>query len=290
MPRRDGVFVVGAQTSPQLWTSAVDVGAQQVCVLPEQEPELVRQLAEAVDAGPAGSRCGRVIAVMAGRGGAGASMFSAALALCAGDALLVDVDPFGGGIDLLLGAERDPGLRWPDVHVQSGRLGWPALRAVLPRRRDLSILSGSRVFHEIEPGAVTAVVDAGRRGGVSVICDLPRGLTPAALAGLHSADLVVVMTSCDVRAVAATAATVTVLRTLNPAIGLVVRGPSPGGLLAREAAAAAAAPLLAAMRPEPRLAQQLEHGGLRLRNRSPLAHAAREVLDAAIRSAPGRAA
>lgn len=250
----------------------------------------MHHLAEAADTGRSPAATAPMVAVVSGRGGAGASVFSAAVALSAGEALLVDLDPCGGGIDLLLGCEADPGLRWPDVHVQGGRLGWAAVRAALPRRDGLSILSGTRSFHEVDTGALAAVVDAARRGGVNVVCDVPRQFGPAALSALQSADLVVVVTSCDVRSVAATAATVTLLRTMNSAVGVVVRGPSPGGLSGRDAAAAAAAPLLGAMRPEPRLDQQLEQGGLRLRPRSPLARAAQMVLGVAHRGGQGRAA
>jgi hypothetical protein len=69
-----------------------------------------------------------------------------------------------------------------------------------------------------------------------------------------------------------------VLTTINPNLGLVVRGPSPGGLRAVEIADITGLPLLAAMKAEPQLAEQLECGGLRLRRRSALATAARRVL------------
>jgi hypothetical protein len=69
-----------------------------------------------------------------------------------------------------------------------------------------------------------------------------------------------------------------VLSAINPNVGLAVRGPSPGGLRAAEVAEIAAVPLLASMRAEPRIAELLEHGGLRLRRRSALASAARRVL------------
>jgi hypothetical protein len=81
-----------------------------------------------------------------------------------------------------------------------------------------------------------------------------------------------------VRACAATATIAPVLSVVNPNIGLVVRGPSPGGLRAADVAATAGIPLLASMRAEPRIAEQLEHGGLRLGRRSALAAAARRVL------------
>ena len=66
--------------------------------------------------------------MIAGRGGAGASVFATALAQTAADALLVDADPCGGGIDLVLGCERETGLRWPDLTLQGGRLSYTALR------------------------------------------------------------------------------------------------------------------------------------------------------------------
>lgn len=280
LPRRDGVLVVVPGAAPAgVWAAALGVGAQQVCAVPADEDDLVRHLADAVETAGAPTRSGRVIGVMPGRGGAGASVFAAALAQCAGESLLVDIDPFGGGIDLLLGSEAVPGLRWPDLRVQRGRLTWPAVREVLPRRGRVSILSGNRSFHEIDPGALAAVLDAGRRAGVTVFCDIPRQLSPASLCALQSTDLLVLLTSCDVRGAAAAATTVSVLTTLNPAIGLVVRGPTPGGLRAADVAAAASVPLLAAMRPEPALSQRLESGGLRVRRRSPLARAARTVLD-----------
>lgn len=287
LPRRDGVLVVGCGApAAGTWTAALEVGAQQVCVLPAEEGELLRHLAEAAEAGPAPIRSGRVIGVTPGRGGAGASVFAAALAHCAGEALLVDADPCGGGIDLLLGGEAAAGLRWPDLQVQRGRLTWSSVREVLPRRDGVSFLAGTRSFHDIDPGALAAVLDAGRRAGLTVLCDIPRSFTPASVAALAVTDLAVVVTTCDVRGAAAAAAVVSVLSTVNAAVGLVVRGPSPGGLRADEVAAAAAAPLLAAMRPDPALARRLEHGGLRVGRRSPLAVAARTVLDVAA----GRAA
>jgi len=277
--RRGGVFLIGtSEPAPSLWARAVEVGAQQLCVLPAQEAELVGHLSEAAQMGRVAPNRGRVIAVAAGRGGGGASVFAAALAQHAGQALLVDLDPCGGGVDLLLGVESAPGLRWPEMAAASGRLSWVAVREVLPHKGDMSMLSCTRTYHEIDPGAAQAVVDAGRRGGATVICDLPRPLNSAALCVLESTDLVVVITSCDVRAVAATGAVAGVIRAVNPNLGLVVRGPAPGGLRAAEVVDVTAVPLLAAMRPEPMLAVQLEQGGLRLRRRSPLAVAARKVL------------
>jgi secretion/DNA translocation related CpaE-like protein len=278
LPRRAHVSVLTAtEAATATWALAVTVGAQHVLRLPEQEHELIRELAEAAEAARDDGLRGDVVAVIGGCGGAGASLFAVALAQAATDALLIDLDPWGGGIDLLVGCETAPGLRWPDLALQDGRLSWSAVREALPRHRGISLLSGTRRGYELDAGPVDAVVDAGRRGGVTVVCDLPRRLTDATQTALDSADLVVLVSPCDVRACAATATIAPVLASINPNLGLVVRGPSPGGLRAVEVADIAGLPLLASTNAQPRLAEQLEHGGLRLRPRSALAAAARRV-------------
>lgn len=289
LPWRTHVSVLtGTEAATATWAAAITVGAQHVLRMPEQEGELVRELAEAAESARDDGICGAVVAVIGGRGGAGASLFAVALAQAAADALLVDLDPWAGGIDLLVGGETAPGLRWPDLALQGGRLNWSAVRAALPRPRGISVLSGTRRGYELDAGPVDAVIDAGRRGGVTVVCDLPRRLTDATQAALDAADLVVLVSPCDVRACAAAATMAPVLTAINPNLGLVVRGPSPGGLRAAEVADVAGVPLLASMRAQPRLAEQLEHGGLRLRRRSVLASAARRVLGVLPRAGSGR--
>ncbi|ORV86162.1 hypothetical protein AWC11_17655 [Mycobacterium interjectum] len=279
LPRRDHVCVVTlAHPATATWAAAVAVGARCVLTLPDQERELIHELAEAGEAARDDGSRGEVVAVVGGCGGAGASSLAVAVAQSARDALLVDLDPWGGGIDLLVGGESAPGLRWPDLALEGGRLNWSAVREALPRHRGISLLSGTRRGYELGDAPVNAVVDAARRGGVAVVCDLPRRLTDATQAALDAADLVVVVSRCDVRACAATAAMVPVLSAANPNLGLVVRGPSPGGLRATEVADIAGVPLLASIRAQPQLARQSEHGGLRLGRRSPLAAAARRVL------------
>ena len=288
LPRReDVVLIAAAEPSPSTWSAAVQVGARSVVILPAQEAALVRILSEAGDPRSPHQTSGRLIAVVPGRGGGGASVFAAALALCAPDAVLVDLDPCGGGLDLLLGVESEPGLRWPDLSAPGGRLSWTAVREALPRRGDTAVLSATRACHPIDAEVFVAVAEAARRGGATVVCDVPRQFGAAAVHALEQADLVAVITTCDVRAITAAAAVTGAVRVMNRNVGLVVRGPAPGGLSAREAVDVVAAPLLAALRPEPMLSRRLEQGGLRLGRRSVLAAAARTVLDCVDR-APGR--
>jgi secretion/DNA translocation related CpaE-like protein len=279
LPRRDRVLVIGpAEPAPDDWQAAISVGAQRVLALPRDESLLVSELSDAVDSARGDDEGGAVLAVVGGCGGAGATVFSTALAHAAPQALLVDVDPWGGGIDLTLGSEGNTGLRWPDLAIGGGRVGYQALRAALPSRHGIAVLSAGRTGREVDPVALGAVLEGGSRGGATVICDLPRRATPAVAAVLDVADLVVVVTPADLRAAAAAAAVGQWLTEGNPNVGLVARGPAPGGLRSVDLARITGLPLLAAMRPQPGLAAELEHDGLRPRRRSPLMSCARRVV------------
>jgi secretion/DNA translocation related CpaE-like protein len=281
LPRRGRVILVTqAQPGPADFQAAIAVGAQHVLTLPAQDGELMAELSEAAEAAVADGPRGAVVAVIAGRGGAGASIFAAALAHTASessDALLIDADPWSGGTDLLLGIEAHSGLRWPDLTLQGGRLNYAALREALPRHRGVSVLSGGR-GGDIEAAPMGAVVEAGSRGGATVVCDVPRRSTAAADTALESADLVIVLVTADVRSCAAAEGVARWVSTVNPNAGVVVRGPAPGGLRSRDVAEIVGLPLLASMRPQPGIAESLERGGLRLPRRSPLAAAARRVM------------
>lgn len=277
LPRRARVILIGHDDPrPDDWQAAISVGAQHVVTLPAQDADLVAALSEASSRDDGGR--GPVVAVVGARGGAGASVFAVALAQTAPTSLLVEADPWSGGIDLVAGSEDLAGLRWPDLALQGGRLGYPALRDALPRRDGVSVLSSGRAGTDIEAGPLSAVIDAGCRGGVTVVCDVPRRATEAAETALDAADLVVVVTPADVRSCTAAAAARPWVLACNPNAGVVVRGPSPGGLRAAEVARIVDLPLLAAMRPQAGIAEVLERGGLRVRSRSPLGAAARRVL------------
>jgi secretion/DNA translocation related CpaE-like protein len=285
LPRRARVLLISGSVPTQTdWEAAVAVGAQQIVTLPDSAHELMAVLADAAEAvRDAGAR-GPVVAVLAGRGGGGASVFATAVAQGATESLLIDGDPWGGGLDLVLGSETEPGLRWPDLSLAGGRVSLSALRDALPKRHGVSILSGSRVLsgdrssNDIDTAPLGAVIDAGSRGGVTVVCDLARRPSAATEVALAAADLVVLVTPADVRSCAAAAATGQWVAAGNPNTGVVVRGPAPGGLRPVDVARIVGLPVLASMRPQPAIDTVLERGGLRVRPRSPLARAARAVL------------
>jgi secretion/DNA translocation related CpaE-like protein len=278
LPRRDRVLLVSHDDCRADWESAVAVGAERVLHLPGQDGVLMAALTATPEAPGAGGPRGPVLAVLGGVGGAGASVFAAAVAQAAVDSLLVDADPWGAGLDLVLGSEGETGLRWPDLALSDGRLEYAALRAALPARRGVTVLSGARTGTPIGPAPLASVIDAGRRAGVTVVCDVARRPGTATETALRAADLVALVTPADVRATAAAGVIGSWAGTVNPNIGVVVRGPAPGGLRAADVARTIDVPLLAAMRPQPGLATTMEHGGLRIRARSPLAVAAGRVL------------
>src|SRR5207248_1580157 len=82
------------------------------------------------------------------------------------------------------------------VALEGGRVPAAALHAALPsprvgrREGGLGVLSCDRSTRGPAPAAVRAVVEAGRRAGDTVVCDLPRYPTDAAAAALAVADLV----------------------------------------------------------------------------------------------------
>lgn len=284
LPRRDGVVIVSTDGDPEVWQSAVAVGAQHVAVLPDAEAWLVGTLADAVES-PADP--GRVLAVLGGRGGAGASVFATAVAVAVAEAgrhaMLVDCDALGGGLDLALGAEKMDGLRWSGLALGDGRVPTAALHAALPtprvgRRGGLTVLSCDRDGAVPDSVAVRTVCGAGRRAGETVVCDVPRYPCEPGTAALESADLAVLVVPAEVRACAAAAAVAARVRRYGVSLQLVVRGPAPGGITPSDISQALGLPLLAAMRAQPGLAGALDRGAMPGRTRGPLATAARQVL------------
>ena len=205
LPRRPGVVVVsGRPLPPAGWAAAVEVGAERVAVLPEDEAWLLSRAAAAAQT-PA--ERGWLVAVGGSCGGAGASTLAAAVALTAAPGVvLVDGDPWGAGLDLLLGAERAEGLRWPDLGGLRGRVDGDALMAALPEVGGVHVLAASRSAPAPVPvEALTAVIDAARAGGRPVVVDLPRSGTggPAIDTVLADADLAVLVVPARLRAATA---------------------------------------------------------------------------------------
>jgi secretion/DNA translocation related CpaE-like protein len=285
VPRgRSGVVLVaridGGEVPEGVWKQALELGAEQVAVLPEAEPWLLDRLIDAagpVDRAP-------VIAVIGGRGGAGASTLAVALATTAARSglrpVLIDADPWGGGIDLALGAEQLKGLRWPELPFGSGRLRPGALIGLLPDAGGVGVLAcPRREPFELAPAAAAAALDAAARDGDLVVVDLPRRVGPTEQGLLSACNRVLLVVPAEVRAAASGAQVMAAVDVHTADLRVVVRGPAPTGLEAEAVADALALPLQGELRPEPGLAAALDRGEAgSLPPRGPLALLSRRIL------------
>jgi secretion/DNA translocation related CpaE-like protein len=280
--RRGGVILVSRTgADEEIYERGLALGAEHVIFLPESEEWLVKQLGDAEGDG----RQAMTVSVVGGRGGAGASTLAAALAVTGMRrglrTLLLDADPLGGGIDLVLGGEDSAGLRWPDLQATQGRVSGNALRDVLPQVDELTVLTWDRGdLLTVPPEAMATVLRAGQRGHELVIVDAPRRLDEAANEALARSSLVLLLVPAEVRAAASASRVAAGLELVAPDVRVVVRGPAPSGLPAEVVASSLGLPLVGEMEPEPGIDTALEHGDPPARRgRGPLARFCDQFLD-----------
>ncbi len=166
-------------------------------------------------------------------GGAGASIVAAASALVLSrekPVCLVDADALAGGIDLVLGMETEPGLRWQDFSAADGRLDGAALYEALPscpRSPALKVLTWTRSrtsetaynhasannkFDSADrPGRtdrpddvrhIASTISCLIHAGITVIVDCPKQVEYVTALGALADDTVIVLPT-SVRAIAA---------------------------------------------------------------------------------------
>ncbi|MEV8530692.1 septum site-determining protein Ssd [Streptomyces sp. NPDC051211] len=266
-PRRSGVFLVGRSEGRNpddaaLWQRAVEIGAEQVIWLPDAENWLADRIADVVEGA---GRPALAVGVIGGSGGAGASTLACALAISAARSgertMLIDGDPFGGGLDVLLGGEGAEGLRWPDFAASRGRVGAGALEESLPELHALRLLSwdrGKRVL--VPPAAVRSVLAAARRRGGVVVVDLPRRVDEVAAEALGQLDLVLMVVPVELRSVAAASRVADALDGVARDVRVVVRARLAGELDPDEVAGLLRLPLAGEMPVELGVSEWLARG------------------------------
>lgn len=217
LPRRSSLVVVATdehtETSErEMWRAAVQMGAENVLLIPAHAHQIGEVLSVSREGPP---RHGRIVTVVSGSGGAGASTVSLALAQLAVKravkTLVVDADPCGGGLDLLAGVEDESGIRWEALIDAHGRLPAPALEDSVIRVAGVSLLSFGR-DGTVLPDASTAqsVLETATRVFDLVIVDCGKDSFSSLF--LDRAHMHVVVVRNHVRAAAAAAAR---LRTLE---------------------------------------------------------------------------
>lgn len=169
LPARRGVHVVG-RTAAEVMAWSVPLEAA-VLVLPDQAGFISAILDNgATDGG------GVLVRVLGSTGGLGASTLAAGLAQVAartGPAALVELASCGGGVDVLLGAERTPGWRWEELAGAAGHLG--ELAARLPAQAGVRFVSAGRSGRAPSPEAAAAVLRSLLREHPLVVVDAGRG-------------------------------------------------------------------------------------------------------------------
>ncbi|OMH26960.1 hypothetical protein BKD30_04215 [Tersicoccus phoenicis] len=182
-PWRGTTIIVGlAGEGTALWDAAGRWGADRVAVVPEAAAWLVDVLDDGLGTPPdrdrdrdATERTGAVVGVVGACGGVGATSVCVAVAEAARRArigcLLVDADPLGHGLDVILAA-GEPGVRWTELSEAAGRIPGDQLSEAVPRPHGIPLLGGGvtgvpvRVLGAVAAAAreafSLAVVDIGR--------------------------------------------------------------------------------------------------------------------------------
>ena len=217
-----------------------------------------------------------VVGVVGARGGAGATVTAAALAAelaGRGTTVLVETGP-GPSVDTALGLEAHPGLRWPDLTGAIGSVDAALLAGNLMRWRRCAVLPTDDARPGPPPDEVVPdVLGALSVAHTSVVLDLDRsavlGAGPTAgPVAEHPADpdrgadngapphggtllaacrTVLVVVPRDVPAVAGARLLRALLVAPGRRVGLVTRGPAPGGLTDADVARAVGLPVVASL-------------------------------------------
>jgi secretion/DNA translocation related CpaE-like protein len=277
-PRRPKVHVVAWGEVPhELFQLALAVGAESVAAFPGSEAWLVEEL---TDLGDQRTERAVTIGVVGGSGGVGATTFACALGQMAarsGQAVVIDLDPLGPGIDRVLGLEAREGVRWDELGQPTGRLSARSLRQALPRSSGLGVLTWNAGPHgTLQAFAVREALSAAQRGHDTVVLDLPRCRDDLMEEVVARCDKVLVVTAPTVAGVAS--ATRVCAGFPNPGrLGLVVRG---SGADPRDVARVVGAPVIAEMPDQRGLGESIDLGLGPVRSRrGPLGRTALRVLD-----------
>ena len=286
LPRRTEIYLAGGHTSrDELSRWSVQLGAA-VVTLPDGAAWLASAMAERGSRPP---HSARLLALVGGAGGVGSSTVAAGLSFVSVRlgyrTVLLDCDPLGGGIDLLVGAERVEGWRWPQLATATGEIG--DLWGQLPQVDDLDVLSMARSASSgdsspPDPGReqMESVLSSLGRCYDLVVADLPRALGDGSEEALCRADHVVLVVPATVRGIAASRRLSADLTALGALPMVLVRQLRAHGIASEAVSEAVGLPMAGVIADEPGLRLGAERGDPPGRSaRSPMFRLCRELLE-----------
>lgn len=231
--QRDVIVVGAADDESRAWATAANLASSRVVILPQGAGWLAEHLGRRLN--PAAT--GTVVGVLGAAGGCGVSTFAfwcARHVVSQGrSGLLVDGHPLHGGLDIALGVEDLPGVRWHDLQDIRGTLNAEQLESALPSASGLSVLSHAartdsvsiRTGDGMESAGV--VLEAARGAFDMSVVDLGSS-SPAATTLVSSCDHLVLLVPSRPRSVAAVTRIIEA-HSFIP-VTMVLRGPVLDGL------------------------------------------------------------
>jgi MinD-like ATPase involved in chromosome partitioning or flagellar assembly len=243
---------------------------------------------------------GRTLLVVVGAsGGVGASVLATAVAVRAAragvDVVLVDGCPLSGGLDVVLGAEQESGIRWADLRGLVGSADARALLARLPSVDGVRVLSFGRDATEPGSEVAGAVVSALAAACALVVVDASQAGGTVAAAALEAADRILLVAGDGMSQLSALSVVSGLLASgsgrLGVSMAVCLRGPSTNaGPVARVVESELRWPVLCALGEDRPMAADLVHGmAPGSRANGPMVRAADEVLAWAVLDRRGAA-
>jgi len=253
------VLVVIGATGPATWQFAAKLSANHIAVIPDSRDWLVAHLSAPV------TKKGLCVAIIPGSGGAGASLLSVGLAFHArqlfSDVVLVDLDESSAGLDIVLGIETQPGMRWQDFHSLTGSISGSDILRGLPARDGVALLTHNDSKSTPAKFVPEAIIEQLRGVSGLVIIDFPRFTNQiAAVKILQQCDVAFVVTPSTVRGSATTKIAISKISKHVATTELVIRNLPGTSLDALRIAQSLDVPLAGVVNSDPRIVEQIEQG------------------------------
>jgi pilus assembly protein CpaE len=199
------IICAARDASPALILGSLRSGAREFLQLPIIPDEFLTVIDRVVEfcAGSETSskKCGRVMAVFSGKGGAGVSFFSTNLAAAMGvSTLLVDLNLQAGDSASFLGL--DPKYSLSDFVHNRARLDDSLVASLVTlHSANLAVLPAPLEAHEaddVEPEDVQEILHLLRQRYECIVLDLPHTFDPVTVAALDLADDILVVLTLDI--------------------------------------------------------------------------------------------